>query len=163
MKCRGCAPSVCEPCRAACSSTPKTRIAGGRSFTRRIDAGIEALGVPSATSRSAACPQCVTNLPIRATASSSGSTTPLYGTEVYPPNLTPDPDTGLGTWSDDDIARAIRDGFAPGLQPLCLQMSRFDRMSDDEVLAIIAYLRHLPAVKRKIPVSICPPIKPDRD
>jgi hypothetical protein len=82
---------------------------------------------------------------------------------VYPANLTPDPDTGIGLWTDEEIARAVRDGFAPGLAPLCIQMSRFENMSDREVLAIIAYLRHLPAVHRPIPRSVCPPIKPDRD
>ena len=89
----------------------------------------------------------------------SGRTEPLLGTQVYPSNLTPDPDAGIGGWSDDEIARAIRDGFSPGLVPLCGQMARFDRMSDDEVLAIIAILRAQPASPRRVPASHCPPIK----
>ena len=30
---------------------------------------------------------------------------------LYAPNLTPDPETGLGQWSDAEIGRAIRDGI----------------------------------------------------
>jgi hypothetical protein len=125
-----------------------------------LDAGFAARGAVYVEKRG--CPQCHQSKDPK-DGVLSGSSTPLYGTGVYPPNLTPDPDTGLGNWSDDDIARAIRDGFSPGLEPLCIQMSRFDRMSDPEVLAIIAYLRRLPAVKHDVPKSICPPIKPARD
>ncbi len=31
----------------------------------------------------------------------------------YPPNLTPDPETGLGRWSEADIIRAVRTGVRP--------------------------------------------------
>ncbi|HEX4479124.1 MAG TPA: hypothetical protein VH142_28775 [Polyangiaceae bacterium] len=138
----------------SCSSAPKSGMPA--SVEPTVDAGLAALGAEYVEKRG--CPQChqSTN---RVDGILSGSTTPLLGTLVYPRNLTPDPETGLGTWSDDDIARAIRDGFAPGLAPLCIQMSRFDRIGDPEVKAMIAYLRSIPAVRRLIPPSICPPIK----
>jgi hypothetical protein len=79
---------------------------------------------------------------------------------VYPANLTPDAETGLGSYRPEDIDRAIRQGFAVGFVPLCGQMQRFDHMSDDEVIAIIAYLRSLPPVHHAIPKSVCPPVKP---
>ena len=90
----------------------------------------------------------------------SGNETALLG-RVHAPNLTPDRRTGLGAWSDDQIARAIRDGFALGGAPLCLQMPRFSRMSDHEVVAIIAYLRSLPPVTHDVEQSVCPPIRPE--
>lgn len=145
---------LCLALSASCSSASKSGTPA--SEEPEVDAGLAALGAVYIEKRG--CPQC--HQPEnRADGTLSGSTTPLLGTLVYPRNLTPDPETGLGTWSDDDIARAIRDGFAPGLAPLCIQMSRFDRIGDPEVKAMIAYLRSIPAVRRLIPPSICPPIK----
>ena len=92
----------------------------------------------------------------------SGNETALLG-RVHALNLTPDRTTGLGLWTDDQVARAIRDGFDLGGAPLCLQMPRFSRMSDHEVLAIVAYLRSLPPVHHDLPQSVCPPIRPDPD
>lgn len=116
------------------------------------DAGLtkEQIGQQAFTRRG--CPDCHgTN--------AAGSMTPLVGTAVYPANLTHDLATGIGSWTDDDVVRAIRQGFQPGFVPLCSQMARYDKMSDDEVGAIIAYLRSLPTVSNAVPKSSCPPIK----
>ena len=90
----------------------------------------------------------------------SGRTTPLPGTTVFPNNLTPDLQTGLGAWTDDQNARAIRDGFDAKGHQLCLQMARFKDMSDEEALELVTYLRSLPSVTRAIPGSHCGGIKP---
>lgn len=74
---------------------------------------------------------------------------------AYPKNLTPDPQTGLGGWSDDQIQRAIRTAVDDEWAPLCV-MPAFADMGDFEVANIIAYLRSLPPVYRVIPDSICP-------
>jgi mono/diheme cytochrome c family protein len=87
----------------------------------------------------------------------SGRTTPRPGTDVYPANLTPDPDTGIGKWSEDQIADAILKGIAPD-RMLCDQMPRF-AMSRREALAIAAYLKSLPAVRNPIPRSVCPSLR----
>lgn len=90
----------------------------------------------------------------------SGQTAPRPGTLAYGANLTPDPDTGIGGWSDEAIARAIRGGLDEQLAPLCPPMPRFAGMADDEVAAITAYLRQLPPVRNgAIPGSVCPPLK----
>jgi hypothetical protein len=96
----------------------------------------------------------------------SGQSMPRPGTLAYGANLTPDPDTGIGTWSDDDLKRAMRSGLDDTGAPLCPPMPHFDGtggdyrpMTDPEATAIIAYLRSLPAIKRAIPDSYCPPIK----
>jgi hypothetical protein len=103
----------------------------------------------------------------------AGATAPLKGkpeyektftgekVELYPPNLTNDEETGVGSWSDDALAIAIRTGYdKDGLQ-LCPQMTHFSKMSDFEVYSIVLYLRSLPPVNQSIKRSICPPTKPE--
>jgi hypothetical protein len=122
----------------------------GSSTDAGIEASEEMIGAQDFMRRG--CPDCHT-------ISGAGSTTALPGTQVYPANLTPDVDTGIGSWKDEDIERAIRQGFALNFVPLCSQMARYDKMSDDEVIAIIAFLRSLAPVRSAIPKSVCPPIK----
>lgn len=65
-------------------------------------------------------------------------------------NLTPDKETGLGGWTDGEIARAIREGVGKDGRPLFPQMpytTYRETLSDGEVLDIIAYLRTLAPVK----------------
>lgn len=67
---------------------------------------------------------------------------------VYPPNLTPDAETGLGTWSDDDIIRAVRTGERPDGRILAPVMPwrSYAALNDDDARALVAYLKSLPAV-----------------
>ncbi|MBX3226040.1 MAG: c-type cytochrome [Labilithrix sp.] len=85
----------------------------------------------------------------------------ITGEEVflYPPNLTNDEETGVGKWSDDALAVAIRAGIDNESQTLCPQMRHFSTMSDFEVYSIVMYLRSIPKVTKNIPRSICPPTK----
>lgn len=72
---------------------------------------------------------------------------------MYLPNLTADADTGLGAWTDEQVIMAIRQGVRPdgrSLAPVMAWASR-SRLSDEDALAIAAYLRSvcitlLPAV-----------------
>lgn len=104
----------------------------------------------------------------------AGQTTPLPGQtrvdiELYPPNLTPDVATGLGDpnnpdpavkgYTDDLLARAIREGYDKNDQVLCPQMKHYPEMSDFEVFSIVKYLRSLPPVNQKVLRSVCPPLK----
>jgi hypothetical protein len=57
----------------------------------------------------------------------------------------------------------MRLGIDRNAVPLCIVMPRFDKMDDDEAYAIAEYLRSLPAVRRAIPPSRCPPLKPRPD
>ena len=65
---------------------------------------------------------------------------------VVAPNLTPDPQTGAGTWTDDQFARAIREGIGHDGRALFPMMpyQDFRNMSDEDVASIIVYLRSLP-------------------
>lgn len=98
----------------------------------------------------------------------AGKTEPLGGVtatpqgdpvELYPPNLTSDETTGVGTWSDDALALAIRSGVDHESQALCSQMTHFSQMTDFEVYSIVKYLRSIPKVSKQVPRSVCPPTK----
>ena len=70
--------------------------------------------------------------------------------KIYSPNITPDPDHGIGQWSDADFVRALRDGIRPDgsyYYPV-FPYNYFNKMSRDDVLAIKAYLDTVPAVKQ---------------
>ena len=69
---------------------------------------------------------------------------------LYAPNLTP---AGpLKTWTDGEIIRAIRDGVdRDGHALLIMPSARFHTMSDDDVQALVAYLRSQPAVDHATP------------
>jgi hypothetical protein len=108
----------------------------------------------------------------------SGSTTPLAnGTDgiklgnyqgvldtLYPPNLTPDAQTGIGNWTNEQIGQAITQGIDNNSLRLCPEMgSHYPTMCQNEVTGIIAYLRSIPAVVKQVPTSICPPLKQNPD
>lgn len=68
------------------------------------------------------------------------------------PNLTPDMETGLGTWTDAEIARAIREGVdKDGVALVIMPAYSYHAMSDKDVAAVVAYLRKLEPVRNEIP------------
>jgi len=71
----------------------------------------------------------------------------------YGKNITPDNETGIGTWTDDEILRAITQGISKKGDTLFALMPyvNFNRMAKDDLMAIIAYLRTLKPIKNKIP------------
>jgi mono/diheme cytochrome c family protein len=68
---------------------------------------------------------------------------------LYPPNLTPDPETGLGKWSDLDFVNAMQKGLHPDGANLipAFPYTSYAHMNVEDVLDIKAYLDGLPAVK----------------
>jgi mono/diheme cytochrome c family protein len=75
-----------------------------------------------------------------------------FGT-IYSPNITPDADTGIGSWSDADFLRAMHDGVAKDgthLYP-AFPYASYTYLTDEDVMAIKAYLFSLPAVKNTAP------------
>jgi hypothetical protein len=86
-----------------------------------------------------------------------GGPLPLEGLpgEVNVPNITPDKETGIGTWTDGEKIRAIREGISKDghmLFPL-MPYSGYRYMSDVDVQSLVAYLNTLPAVKNPVPRS----------
>ena len=75
---------------------------------------------------------------------------------AYAPNITPDMETGIGTWTDAEIERAIREGIRRDgsvmLPPMAFPY--FRDISSNDMAAIIAYLRQVPAVRREVPASV---------
>lgn len=87
-----------------------------------------------------------------------------FGT-VYSPNITPDSDTGIGSWSDEDFYVAMHDGRGPDGHPLypVFPYTYFSKVTKKDVLAIKAYLFSLkpvhyqrPAAKMSWPYNIRP-------
>jgi hypothetical protein len=85
----------------------------------------------------------------------SGQLSARPGTHAYGSNLTPDDDSGLGHWTEDQIVRALRDGLDDQGVSLCSVMPRFASMSLDEAQSIAAYLRALPPRNVPIPDTVC--------
>jgi mono/diheme cytochrome c family protein len=66
------------------------------------------------------------------------------GHAVHTPNLTPDDETGIGTFTRDDFAKAVREGITKGGRKLSPPMDKFDHLTDTQVNDIYTYLRSLP-------------------
>ncbi len=78
------------------------------------------------------------------------------------PNLTPDPETGLGKWSDTEIIAAFRTGVTPDGRKLLPVMpyGGFAALTDADAQAIVAFLRSLPPVVNKVTAPVKPGEKP---
>ena len=68
-------------------------------------------------------------------------------------NLTPDKETGLGNWTEQQIADALRNGRAPDrlLNSWAMIWPFFHTLSDEDALGIARYLKSRPPVKNQIP------------
>jgi len=79
---------------------------------------------------------------------------------VYAANLTPDPDTGLGAWTEDMFLRAVRTGRHMGGngRPILPPMPwpNLAQQNDDDLKAIFAYLHSLPAIRNDVPAPQVP-------
>jgi mono/diheme cytochrome c family protein len=75
-----------------------------------------------------------------------------FGTWITP-NITSDPDTGIGRWTDEEIVRAIRDGRGRDGKTLGPPMpfELYRRLSDNDVRAMVAYLRTVPPIRNVVP------------
>lgn len=74
------------------------------------------------------------------------------------PNITPDRDTGAGAWTDDMLARAIREGIGHDGRALFPVMPylQYRAMSDEDLASLIVYLRTIPAVRNSLPKTVIP-------
>lgn len=69
---------------------------------------------------------------------------------VYSKNITPDKETGIGNLTDAEIARVLRYGVHANGDPV-YDFMPFHNMSDEDLTAVISYLRTLQPVKNKVP------------
>ena len=74
---------------------------------------------------------------------------------IVAPNLTSDPETGAGTWTDDQLARAIREGVGHDGRALFPMMPypRYRHMADEDLASVVVYLRSLPPVHNPLPAT----------
>ena len=80
-------------------------------------------------------------------------------------NITSDKETGIGNWTDREISRTIRSGVTPDGRMLHWQGMIWDHASnwsEEDLRAVIAYLRTLPPIKKSIPPTR-PPSSDDCD
>lgn len=81
---------------------------------------------------------------------------------VYAPNISADLETGAGSWSDDQLARAIREGVGHDGRALFpfMPFEGFHALSDEDLASIVVYLRSLPPVrKQRPPTELIFPVK----
>jgi mono/diheme cytochrome c family protein len=143
---------------------PKVRPLTGRTF-EATPARLER-GRYLATSGGVACVLCHSELKPTSEGVALVAGTEFTGRNWAPdgtpfvtaPNLTPDAETGIGSWSDDALARAIREGISHDGRALfpIMPYEKFRMMSDEDLASVIVYLRSLRPVKRDLPKSAVP-------
>lgn len=75
----------------------------------------------------------------------------------YAPNLTPDIQTGLGTWTREMFVSALRTGRHMGVsRPIMPPMpwTAYGQMTDEDLAAVFAYLRSVPPIRNQAPASV---------
>ncbi len=77
---------------------------------------------------------------------------------IVAPNITPDTETGAGTWTDDMLARAIREGIGHDGRGLYWGMwyQSFANLSDEDLASVVVYLRSIPPVRNALPATRLP-------
>ena len=72
---------------------------------------------------------------------------------IYGKNITPDNETGIGTWTDEEILRAMTQGISKNgdtLFPL-MPYVQFNHMAKEDLLSIIAYIKTWKPIRNKVP------------
>ncbi|MEJ2517372.1 MAG: cytochrome c, partial [Methyloceanibacter sp.] len=74
------------------------------------------------------------------------------------PNITPDKATGIGTWTRDDFANALRNGVDDEGAPLYPAMPyvHYTKMTDDDLDALWAYMQTVTPVNNEVKVNELP-------
>lgn len=77
---------------------------------------------------------------------------------VFPSNLTPDTETGIGSWTDAQIAAAIRTGQGRhGRRRIAVMpWQGYAKLSQEDAMAMVAYLRSIPAISHQVPSEVEP-------
>ena len=82
---------------------------------------------------------------------------------TFPRNLTPDMETGIGSWTEQDIVNAFRLGHRPDQSLILPPMpwAAYSQMSDEDAFALAAYIKSIPPIRHKAPDRIPPGVKSD--
>lgn len=101
---------------------------------------------------------------IEETKGMGGVAYPKFGI-LYSSNITPDSATGIGAWTDDEIARAITQGIAKNGDTLfpIMPYYEYNKISREDVYSMVAYLRTLKPIVNRIPArKLKVPAGPER-
>lgn len=74
----------------------------------------------------------------------------LDGNVVLTSNLTPDKETGIGNWSEEQFVRALKYGLKEGERALQYPMFPYSMLTDHEAASIYQYLQTIPAISNKV-------------
>jgi mono/diheme cytochrome c family protein len=77
----------------------------------------------------------------------------------YAMNLTPDENTGIGSWSEETFVKTLRTGRHMGVaRPILPPMpwQNFRNFSDEDLKSVYAYLRSIPPVRNRVPEPVPP-------
>lgn len=69
--------------------------------------------------------------------------------DIFSANITMDPETGIGTWTEEEFVRAVKMGAGP-TYPIRAPMPKFVDLTDEEIRTIYAYLKTVPLVKNAV-------------
>ena len=97
------------------------------------------------------CIACHTNTIEKGKSFAGGLPMPTPFGTIYTPNITPDKETGIGGWTDDQFIKAMREGISPEghyYYP-AFPYLYFSKISTDDLKAIKAYLDTIPSVQQK--------------
>jgi len=74
---------------------------------------------------------------------------------VYGGNITPDAETGIGDWTDEEVKRSITEGIGKdGRRLILMPWYAYAAMTEEDANAVTYYLKNeLPAVKNEIPTA----------
>ena len=77
---------------------------------------------------------------------------------VYPPNITPDSETGIGALTDQQIANAVRAGAGRhgGRRITVMPWQGYARLTVEDVDAIVSYLRSIRPIRHETPAMVAP-------
>ena len=81
------------------------------------------------------------------------------GARFYAKNLTPDPETGLGRWSEEQFVQTFKNGVRPDgtkYAVSAMEWNIYANMKEEDVRAIYRYLRTIKAISNKVPANIPP-------
>jgi len=102
--------------------------------------------------------------PVVSSLQGAGEIMPFDGLpgRIVASNLTSDSETGAGGWTDDQLARAIREGIGHDGRALFPMMpyQHYRNMSDEDLASLVVYIRSLPPVRHELPkTEIMFPVK----
>src|SRR6202043_2664037 len=74
---------------------------------------------------------------------------------IVAPNLTPDQETGAGSWTDDQLARSIREGVGHDGRALfpIMPYQHYRNMSEEDLGSVVVSRRSLPAAQNPLPAT----------